>query len=383
MLRFFLFSLPALFFSCATPSTERPQISLPEIRDEITVQARNQFREYMEKDYRVKRIKDRLLYASRGICKNAKFEYGFLYFDPRKLRIEHPVQNILLLDYMEFDKGEIYPVVTYIRQGSSAQKSGLKKGDRILRWEGKSVLAKYKKTLVQNPIDLKIVRTKFTWTHTFEKMLEKSSDKKEISLKIKRHIKSNKDTTFILRITKKIMCDNSAFYIESSGVNAYTDGENIGVTEGMLSFVSDNELALVIAHELAHCFEKHISKKKRNALLGGFAGAFFDGLVSGLGIPTYGRYQRIGELAGTVSFSQEFELEADYVGLYIMARAGYSTKNAANFWRRMAKHDPLSSNSFTGSHPPTSERYLLLSKTHLEIENKIANGEKLIPNRMN
>ena len=368
------------FFGCAMPSTERPQVSLPEMRDEITVQARDQFREYMEKDYRVKKIKDRLLYASRGLCKDAKFAYGFLYFDPRKLRIESPVQNVLLLDYMGFDKEENYPIITYVSQGSNAWKAGLKKGDRIIRWEKKSVLAKFKKTHVKS--GERIVRTKFKWTYTFEKMLEKSSDEKEISLKINRRIESNRDTAFVLKMTKKIMCNNPAFYIKGSEVNAYTDGKSIGITKGMLKFASDDELALVLAHELAHCFEKHISKKQRNAILGGLFGAFFDGLVSGLGIPTYRQYQRIGQLAGAISFSQGFELEADYVGLYIMARAGYSTENAANFWRRMAKHDPLRSNSFTGSHPPTSERYILLSKTHLEIEKKIANGEKLIPNRM-
>ncbi len=389
MLRFILFFLTTCLIACATPTSQRPIVTLPELQTEITFQAREQFREYMDRDYRVKLIKDRLLYASRGMCKDVRFEYGFLYFDPIKLKTEHPVQNALFLDYMGLDKEERYPVVTYIRQGSSAWKGGLKKRDRILTWQGESTRAKLKRIHVKDPTTNKIVRTKLKWVRTFEKILKESPDNERVSLKVRRRIGSThdsvqpiyKDTTFTLEMTKRLMCDNPAFYVEGTQVNAYTDGKNIGVTTGMLNSVSDDELALVIAHELAHCFEKHISKKKRNAFLGSLAGAFVDGLGTGLGIPTYGQYQRKGALAGAMSFSQEFELEADYIGLYIMARAGYPTDHAADFWRKMAERGPLDSNSLTGSHPPTSERYILLSKTHLEIKKKIVDGKKLFPNQ--
>ena len=49
------------------------------------------------------------------------------------------------------------------------------------------------------------------------------------------------------------------------------------------------------------------------------------------------------------------------MGLYIMARAGYETANASDFWRRMAKDNPLESNIFATSHPTTAMRYVLLS----------------------
>ena len=48
-------------------------------------------------------------------------------------------------------------------------------------------------------------------------------------------------------------------------------------------------------------------------------------------------YSDAGAQIGVAAFSQAFELEADYVGLYILARAGYPTKNAAAFWRKMAE----------------------------------------------
>lgn len=41
--------------------------------------------------------------------------------------------------------------------------------------------------------------------------------------------------------------------IPSNAVNAYTDGENIGITEKLLSMIkNDDQLALILAHELSH-----------------------------------------------------------------------------------------------------------------------------------
>ena len=190
-----------------------------------------------------------------------------------------------------------------------------------------------------------------------------------------------RDTTLELFLSYKKICASQIIPVQSGRINAYTDGKNIGVTKGMLKFASDEELALIIAHELAHIIEKHIDKKQTNSLLGTFIGGMVDELLyQGLGIYTW--YGNRGAQIGAVAFSQEFELEADYVALYILARAGYSTENAADFWRKMAERSPLDSNSLTGTHPPTAQRYLLLSKTHAEIEKKKAEGQPLLPNRI-
>ena len=85
---------------------------------------------------------------------------------------------------------------------------------------------------------------------------------------------------------------------------------------------------------------------------------------------------------GQEAFSQGFEAEADYVGLYMLARAGYETESAANFWRKMAEKMPAQSNSLTGTHPPTAYRYLMLAKTHAEIEKKKAAKKNLLPERL-
>jgi len=52
-----------------------------------------------------------------------------------------------------------------------------------------------------------------------------------------------------------------------------------------------------------------------------------------------------------MAFSQDFEAEADYVGLYHAARAGYDIENAPYIWRRFAASDPRGIDAVGGSHP--------------------------------
>ena len=55
----------------------------------------------------------------------------------------------------------------------------------------------------------------------------------------------------------------------SDAINAFADGRRIGITTGMMRFVeSDDELALVVGHELAHNVSSHIDKQQANTLTG-------------------------------------------------------------------------------------------------------------------
>ena len=77
-----------------------------------------------------------------------------------------------------------------------------------------------------------------------------------------------------------------------STTNAFTDGENIYLTQGMMGFVeSDDELAMVVAHELGHIVGGHVQKKKLNAFWGALGGALLDGLAARYGgVNTRGTY---------------------------------------------------------------------------------------------
>lgn len=182
-----------------------------------------------------------------------------------------------------------------------------------------------------------------------------------------------------IHITPVKVCAYNSIVAQNDSVNAYADGENIHITTGMIRFTdTDQELALVVAHELAHNAMRHIDKQTQNRL----GGAIAEGLISGLACAyggVCGLRTGLADAAGR-AFSQEFEAEADYVGLYIMARAGMEIEGAANFWRRMAAENPASiATNHTATHPSSPERFLAMEKTIEEINRKKSKGLDLMP----
>jgi len=82
---------------------------------------------------------------------------------------------------------------------------------------------------------------------------------------------------------------------------------------------------------------------------------------------------------GGTRYTRPFESEADYVGLYYMARAGYSLEKVEEVWRRLALTNPKSV-ARAKTHPTYPNRYLRIAATRDEIETKKAKGEILLPN---
>jgi predicted Zn-dependent protease len=80
-----------------------------------------------------------------------------------------------------------------------------------------------------------------------------------------------------------------------------------------------------------------------------------------------------------MAYSQDFESEADYVGMYFMRRAGFDIDDVEAVWRRMAVEHPESIR-LAYTHPTTAERFLVLARTRDEIRTKEASGEPLVPN---
>ena len=141
----------------------------------------------------------------------------------------------------------------------------------------------------------------------------------------------------------------------------------------MLRFIEDDrELQMIIAHELAHNIEGHIEKKSNNFILG----TIVDLAASSAGINTRGTFVSMG----AQMYSQDFEREADYVGMYKMANSNIDRKGVANFWRRMSVENP-GSISYASSHPSSSERWVNIEAINKEIDSKIIQSLPLIPER--
>lgn len=169
------------------------------------------------------------------------------------------------------------------------------------------------------------------------------------------------------------------FKIEESGeLNAYADGNYIVVSTAMIDFTNDDELAVVISHEYAHNIMGHVATQTQNAAVGGILGTIADQLANSQGFNTGGALGQYAQGYAVQRYSVGFEQEADYVGLYVMERAGYDINKAPGLWRKMSQADARGI-SMTTTHPSNSARYVALSQTIAEIQQKKAAKQPLVP----
>ena len=174
-------------------------------------------------------------------------------------------------------------------------------------------------------------------------------------------------------------CNFDVALAEEGGLNAYADGEKVVMFPEMVAFTkNDAELALVLSHELAHNIMRHPDSTKQNVAVGGILGSLIDSVAAAQGINTGGALGQLGAQGAQLRYSKGFETEADYVGIYIMQRAGYDVSNVGEFWRRMSTQNP--DGIYVGStHPTNPDRYLTIQKTINEVQAKKNAGAPLIP----
>lgn len=143
-------------------------------------------------------------------------------------------------------------------------------------------------------------------------------------------------------------------------VNAWTDGESVWVTRGMIRFLkNDDELAVVLAHEMAHAYLGHMNYLRAKQLLG-------LALIIPAGIFGGQAGSNLAQLliqASTKKFDRDQEREADLYGLIWAHKAGFNMDAAKNVFRRMAVENPESvTQGFLSSHPTSAERFLAMEK---------------------
>jgi len=116
-------------------------------------------------------------------------------------------------------------------------------------------------------------------------------------------------------------------------VNAFAmAGGKIGVYTGLLDLVENkDQLAFVIAHEIAHVTSRHVHERLSQEILreagGNVLGAA--SIVSGgLTVDSIHSLYGMGSGYASLSFNRDKELEADYVGIILMAKAGYDPAEA-------------------------------------------------------
>ena len=145
--------------------------------------------------------------------------------------------------------------------------------------------------------------------------------------------------------------------IGSKQINAFCmPGGKIAFYTGILEQLklSDDEVAMVMGHEIAHALREHARERMgKNAATG--IGANLIGQLFGLGqlgqtVTNYG-----AQLL-TLQFSRSDESEADLVGMELAARAGYDPRAGITLWQKMGAASKGAPPQWLSTHPSGSAR---------------------------
>lgn len=300
---------------CASVSTQLPDITAPQLSAEQSHQEIMAFDEMDRLQQRLMQVARPVLKANAELCPKTRQDIGVMMHTaktyPKALR---PAAQ---RELGAKDK----PSIRLVTKGSPAETAGLKVGDQFLNAKGE-IVSQLSKDL--------------------QKQFEQSGN-----IRVRRG-----DKDIPITVKSETLCGYTVRLAQTSTINAYADGKNITMTAGMMNFVkNDDELALIVGHELGHNTMGHIRKIVSNIILSG----------------------------GATRYTRPFETEADYVGLYYMVRASYSPEGVENFWRRLAVTNPKYV-ARDKTHPRYPNRYLSIAATRREIRAKQAAGAPLIPN---
>lgn len=339
--------------ACAQPTTMRPEVVPDSVKQERLKQLKAVAELKFGRQVRLHKVNQRVAVAGAEFCGEKVYRTSGVVLASYAWIGEEEAE-LMKSVYPKFDRR---PRVWFTVPGSPGELAGLKEGDEIVSINGMEVYSKAERDMVA------------------AKLREKNGDAEHV------YVVNAPGGKREVRAKSELACDYPAKIKDSAVVNAYADGKNVYVTTGMMDFVkNDDELAGVMGHENAHDFRGHIEAKRQNELGGRIAGAVLDGLFAVLtGTLPGNSGQSLGSALASQAYSQDFEAEADYVGLYVMKRAGFDVSVMPDFWARMGAASPQAV-TMASSHPTTPERSVALRAAIAEIEEKIRKGESLAPN---
>lgn len=342
-----------LLAGCAAPRAKAPTVESTVAQNEARKQRELVIEDYLD-DYRcLLSVSSRIIVSGRELCGEDVAPYFGIdvwNIDSVSKEWRETLQSRSGLDSAL--------QVSLVVPGTAADAAGLREGDEIvainallLSESGKDAPAKF-----------------------MERLTAEGKYGEPVELTVRRDGEETR-----LAVMPEQACNFNVHLSQDSSKNAYADGKNIVIHKGMMEFTrSDEEIALVVSHELAHNAMKHIDAQKTNSIVGDLAGLLLDIAAAYGGVNTGGDFSRMGSGMGAGAYSVSFEQEADYVGLYFMTLAGYNIDDAGNFWRRMAVADPRAITMKT-SHPTSPERFVAIEATVQEIHQKIADNAPLKP----
>ncbi len=335
--------------ACARPASELPPLPADEVAAEQRRQQIAQIRDYYGQLARVDNVAFHIRAANREFCKTVSPQIGLYAATARSLprKYQSYSSEALSISWTE-------ATALSVADGSPAAAAGIKPGDQIL-------------TLDNEPVPA-------TKTAGWIGDWLKDHGGQPVQIMVRR------DGADMLRTVHPVMaCAIPVNLVIDGTAGAYTNYKKIVIQSGILRLAqSDADLAVIVGHELAHVTMGHYSKKRMNAFVGELGGAMIDGGLLLGGIYSGRAFSKHFERAGANAFSVEFEREADYVGAYYAARAGYDISGSEKLWRAMGL-ESANSIQVAHTHPTTPARFVQMQKVIAEIADKKRRHLPLVP----
>lgn len=332
------------------PVSKLPALDQDEVKAEQRREQIAQMRGYFSELHRVTSVAYRIRVANRSFCRERVAALiGVFAATPQSLP-----RRFRSFAHEAMDLSWARPTVISLVDDSPASQAGIRDHDELISLDGEFI-----------PL---------TGTAGWMDRWLKKNGEKEVSINFRRN---GEDKTVIVRPV--IGCSIPVQYLTLDEVNAFTDGEKIIIHSAIVALAkTDAQLASVIGHELAHVWLQHITKHMGNAVIGTVAGAAVDGSFLLGAIWTGGAFTREFQKAGLRAYSVAFEREADYVGAYFAARAGYDLAGVEEMWRTFGQTHP-DALRFARSHPLAPVRFVQMKRVAEEIAEKQRNHLPLVP----
>ncbi|WAC48475.1 M48 family metallopeptidase [Asticcacaulis sp. SL142] len=136
-------------------------------------------------------------------------------------------------------------------------------------------------------------------------------------------------------------------------------GNKVGVNSGLFKVVkNDDQLAAVLGHETGHNIAQHAAERYSQQVATSVGIQVAAGATSGRTQQVISSYGGIGAQLGVIlPFSRQHELEADKIGVDLMAKAGYKPSESIALWRNMAAQRTGGAQpQFLSTHPSDDTR---------------------------